>query len=318
MEMKLIKKIPLRHLSVMDPKKRYQLLEAGRSQYLLDYETMEVTHLIEKKMIRPLWTGDDIYYRTESSTTYCYNLKDRELFKSKRYECDIYSSKLIETETCIVRYDAFTHNVMLWDKESRESSVKILPLKENQRAVDMIPAGSDLYLVSVINDPKEGQKYSYYEFQILDIRTFELMPLSVNEKLIKKISHSIIYGIYYLRSTKMWALYIGHPTDLLILNHDLTEILYRFEASKENIDIHSCLTQYIESRDLLLFESCKEGVSYLDQQDIYALDLKTMECRKWVSLDQYSPYYYNTRYGYLIIESTRNYRGLIEIYQVDL
>lgn len=318
MEEKLIKKIPLKHLSVMDPNERYQLLEAGKSQSLLDYETTEVTHLIDKKMIQPLWIDSDIYYRSESSTTYCLDLNSMELLKSKRYECDINSSKLIQTKSYIVRYDVFTHNIMLWDKKSQEYHVKVMPLKKRQRVLDMIPIDSDVCLTEIINDPEDDRGRSYYVFKTLNVRTLEFTSLPINKELQDIIAHEIIYGIYYLRSSKMWALFIGKICNLLVLNHDLTEIVYKFEAEKEGIDIHACLSRYIEPKDILLFEGCKKGISYLEAQFIYALDLKTMQCRKWVTLDQYSPFYYNTKYGYLIIESTRKYRGLVEIYQVEL
>lgn len=318
MKEKLIKKIPLKHLSVMDPKERYQLLEAGKSQYLLDYETMEVTHLINKKMIHPLWIDSDLYYLSESATTYCLNLNSMELFKSKRYECNIYSSELIQTESYIVRYDAFTHNIMLWDKKSKECHVKIMPLEERQRVLRIVSIDLDVCLVNIINDPIDKNVCGYYEFKTLDLKTLEFTSLSINKELQGIIAHETIFRIHYLHSVKMYAIFMIDSGDLLILNQDLSEILYKFEAEKKGIETYSGLSQYIESKDILLFEIRKNKTNYLEAHDIYALDLKTLQCKKWVTLDQYSPFYYNTKYGYLIIESTRVYRGLVEIYQVEL
>lgn len=103
MNTKISKAIPNKFIISLDPSGQYVLNESGGKQYLYNLLTMENELLMRKKVQNVLWQKEWMFILTESTVTHRLNLSTHETYKYKRYNCDIFTSEFVETDTYIIR-----------------------------------------------------------------------------------------------------------------------------------------------------------------------------------------------------------------------
>lgn len=120
-----------------------------------------------------------MFILTESTITYRLNLITNEMYKYKRYNCNVFSSDIIQTDSYIVQYDGFTHNIQLCNKENNESKVIEATLKQNQRISNLAHISYDLCLALIVNDNTDYTSQEF-EFMFFDIDNLNFRKVEVN------------------------------------------------------------------------------------------------------------------------------------------
>lgn len=295
-----------------DPSGRYVINESGSKRYIYDLVKQENKELTKYAMINVLWYKNYLFFLTESMTTYRFDLINSEIIKYKRYNCDIFSSNLIQTKSYIIRYDSFTHNILRYSKNEDEAKVMVLPLEDNQRILVMTPLKEDECLVNIINDNDfQTDMEPNFDLKIFDVNNLQFKVIEINDYLKNEVCNSYLFEMLYFKNIHIW--YFKMENRSFFVNEDLQEILYEFNEDEYGIEIQLGLFQYIEEINYLLFEIKKEN-KYI----IVCLNLITYTYKEIFQMDYYSPFLYSYQLNKLVIGNSYKFRGGFEIYKVKL
>lgn len=307
-----ITSIPNRFILAIDPSGRYVINESGSKRYIYDLVKHENKELTKYAMINVLWYKNYLFFLTESMTTYRFDLINSEIIKYKRYNCDIFSSNLIQTKSYIIRYDSFTHNILRYSKNEDEAKVMVLPLEDNQRILGMTPLKEDECLVNIINDNDfQTDMEPNFDLKIFDVNNLQFKVIEINDYLKNEVCNSYLFEMLYFKNIHIW--YFKMENRSFFVNEDLQEILYEFNEDEYGIEIQLGLFQYIEEINYLLFEIKKEN-KYI----IVCLNLITYTYKEIFQMDYYSPFLYSYQLNKLVIGNSYKLRGGFEIYKVKL
>lgn len=307
-----ITSIPNRFILAIDPSGRYVINESGSKRYIYDLVKQENKELTKYAMINVLWYKNYLFFLTESITTYRFDLINSEIIKYKRYNCDIFSSNLIQTKSYIIRYDSFTHNILRYSKNEDEAKVMVLPLEDNQRILVMTPLKEDECLVNIINDNDfQTDMDPNFDLKIFDVNNLQFKVIEINDYLKNEVCNSYLFEMLYFKNIHIW--YFKMENRSFFVNEDLQEILYEFNEDEYGIEIQLGLFQYIEEINYLLFEIKKEN-KYI----IVCLNLITYTYKEIFQMDYYSPFLYSYQLNKLVIGNSYKFRGGFEIYKVKL
>ena len=301
-----------RFIIALDPSGRYVINETASKRYIYDLIKQENKELTKKAMINVLWYKNYLFFLTESMITYRLDINTNEIIKYKRYNCEIFSSNLIQTKFYVIRYDSFTHNILRYSKIEDDAKVIELPLKDNQRILGMTPFKEDACLVNIINDndfPTEMEPD--FDLKLFDVNNLQFKVIEINDYLKNEVCNSVLFEMIYFENIHIW--YFKMENKSFFMNEDLQEILYEFNEDEYGIEIQLGLFQYIEEINCLLFEVKKEN-----QYIIVCLNLITYTYKKIFQMDDYSPFLYSYQLSKLVIGNSYKLRGGFEIYELKL
>ena len=301
-----------RFIIALDPDGRYLINETASKRYIYDLIKQENKELTKKAMINVLWYKNYLFFLTESMITYRLNVNTNEIMKYKRYNCEIFSSNLIQTKSYIIRYDSFTHNILRYSKIEDDAKVMVLPLEDNQRILAMTPFKEDECLVNIINDNDfQPDMEPDYDLKIFDVNNLQFKVIEINDYLKNEVCNSYIFEMLYFENIHIW--YFKTENKSFFMNEVLQEILYEFNEDEYGIEIQLGLFQYIEEINYLLFEIKKEN-KYI----IVSLNLITYTYKKIFQMDYYSPFLYSYQLNKLVVGISHKLRGGFEIYELKL
>lgn len=301
-----------RFIIALDPSGRYVINETASKRYIYDLIKQENKELTKKAMINVLWYKNYLFFLTESMITYRLDINTNEIIKYKRYNCEIFSSKLIQTKSYVIRYDSFTHNILRYSKIEDDVKVMVLPLEDNQRILGMTPFKEDACIVNIINDndfPTDMEPD--FDLKLFDVNNLQFKVIEINNYLKNEVCNSVLFEMLYFKNIHTW--YFKMENKSFFMNEDLKEILYEFNEDEYGIEIQLGLFQYIEEINCLLFEVKKEN-----QYIIVCLNLITYTYKKIFQMDDYSPFLYSYQLSKLVIGNSYKLRGGFEIYELKL
>lgn len=309
MAIKISKTIPNKFIMALDSSGHFLLNESGGKQYLFNLLTMENRPLMNKKIQKVLCFKEWMYILAESTITYRLNLITKEMYKYKRYPCNVFSSELIQTDSYIVRYDGFTHNIQLCYKENNESKVIEATLKQNQRISSLAHMSNDVCLALIVTDNKDYTSQEY-EFMVFDIDNLNFRKIDVNTYIQKDTRNLYFTDMLYIKNLHIWFFKISNR--ILLLSKDLQEVLYEFNGNIYGFKVEG-MYRYIEERNFILFEVEQHSKFY-----IMKLDLIKYTYTPLYQLDYYSPILYSSKLNKLIIGNSYNQRGGFDIIDMEI